>query len=195
MYGLYELHAWLEFNMKGNINIYCSKNTKEWLEKGFGHIPKKIIQLIPFKTFSLNGVKITPLPVYHMGRDKEINENDLENVFAYLLEENGKKVAYLSDYYKIPKKSLDLIKGVDLAIVEGTYLFENIFPNKPEQNGLKSDSDHLHGDKILEFAKSLNAKKIVFHSITHLSEKTHEELQKLLPKNMILPYDGIEFVV
>jgi len=52
--------------------------------------------------------------------------------------------------------------------------------------------DHLHGKQILDFTGGLNAKKVIFHSISHLTEKSHDELQKLLPKNMFLSYDGME---
>ena len=35
-------------------------------------------------------------------------------------------------------------------------------------------------------------KFLIFHNISHLTEKSYEELQKLLPKNMFTSYDGIE---
>ncbi len=194
MYGLLELHAWSEFIMKGKIKLYCSQKTKEWLDQNFAHIPKEVIVVKPFEKFNLFGVKITPIPLYHMyQQDKDTKEEDLNNTFGFVLEENGKKVAYLSDYYKVPNKSLEIIKNSDVVIADGLYLFEEIFPDKPEQNNLKiSDPNHLHGKQILDFAGELNAKKVVFHSISHLTEKTHEELQRLLPKNMFVSYDGME---
>ena len=67
-----------------------------------------------------------------------------------------------------------------------------MFPNKSEQNNLKSDPDHLHEKQILDFVNELNAEKVIFHNISHLTEKSYEELQKLLPKNMFTSYDGIE---
>ncbi len=197
MYGLLELHAWSEFVMKEKIKLFCSEKTKEWLDRNFTHIPKEIIVIEPFEQFELYGVRITPLPLYHMFfQDKNLKENQLKNTFGFLLEKENKKAVYLSDYFKIPKKSFELIKDTDVVIMDGTYLFSELFPDKPEQNGLtnseKSDSDHIHGNKILELAKSFNAKKIIFHSITHLTEKTHEELQNLVPENMFISFDGME---
>lgn len=193
MYGLLELHAWSEFLMNRKIKLYCSQKTQEWLERNFTHIPKEIVVLKQFQTFELFGVKITTLPMYHMFlQDKNLKEDELENTFGFLLEKNNKKVVYLPDYFKIPEKTMNSIKNSDVVIMDGTYLFEEQFPNKPEQNGLKSDPDHLHGDQILELANSLNANRIIFHSITHLTEKTHEELQKLLPENMEISFDGME---
>ena len=196
MYGLLELDAWSEFIMNGKIRLYCSQKTKEWLDKNFAHIPKEIVVIRQFEKFELFGVKITSLPVYHMfSQDSNLREDELENTFGFLLEKDGKRIVYLSDYFRIPKKSFELIKNSDVVIMDGTYLFEDNFPNKSEQNFLKTskgDPDHLHGKDILELAKSFNAKKIVFHSITHLTEKTHEELQKLLPENMFISFDGMK---
>jgi len=193
MYGLLELHAWVEFVLEQKPKLFCSQKTKEWLDQSFAHIPKEIIVVKPFEKFDLFGIKITPFPVYHMNwQDKDVKESELNNTFGYILEEDGKKVVYLADYYKLPNKSLELIKNSDIIIADGTYLFEEMFPNKPEQNNLKSDPDHLHGKQILDFVSGLNAKKVIFHSISHLTEKPHEELQKLLPKNMFISYDGME---
>jgi phosphoribosyl 1,2-cyclic phosphate phosphodiesterase len=194
MYGLLELAAWSRIIMKGKINLFCSQKTKEWLEKyNFNHIPKKIISIKPFEKIKLLGTEITPLPVYHMfSQDKDLKENELDNVFGFLIEKDGKKIVYFPDYFKVPKKTLDMIKNLDAVIMDGTYLFEEEFPDKPEQNDLKNDHDHLHGKQILEFAKSLDAKKIFFHSISHLSEKTHKEMQKQLPADMFISYDGME---
>ena len=193
MYGLLELHAWSDIIMNGKINIYCSKNTKDWLDKSFGYIPKNIIVLKPFQKITLFGMNITPIPLQHMySQDIELSESQLENVYGYLIEEKGKKFVYLADYFNIPNKSLDIIKGSNIVVMDGTFLFEELFPNKHEQNVLKKDPDHCHGKNILLLAKKINSKKTIFHSITDLTEKKHDELQKMLPKQLYLSYDGMK---
>lgn len=193
MYGLLELHAWVEFVLGQKPKLFCSQKTKELLDKNFAHIPKDIVVIKPFEKFDLFDIKITPLPVYHMNwQDKDVTEEELNNTFGFVLENNGKKAVYLADYYKMPNKSLEIIKNSDVIVADGTYLFEEMFPSKPEQNNLKFDPDHLHGKQILDFVDRLNAKKVIFHSISHLTEESHEELQKLLPKNMFISYDGME---
>jgi phosphoribosyl 1,2-cyclic phosphate phosphodiesterase len=189
MYGLLELHTWTKFKQK--INIYCSQKTKDWLDKNFGHIIKDVIVLKPFIPFSLYGIKITPFPVYHMfNEDNTLTPEQLNNTFGFVFEKDNKKVVYLSDYYKVPKKSLELIQNADIVVADGTYLFEEMFPLKEIQEREKSDTDHLHGNEIIKFVKTLNSKRVVFHSVSHLTEKNHEELQKLLPENFQLSYDG-----
>lgn len=192
MYGLLELHSWAKSRAGKKPLIYCSQKTKEWLDRSFAHIPKEVIVLEPYKKFELYGVNITPIPVYHMHeQDKNIGEKDLNNSFGYILEANGRKISYLGDYYKVPNKSIELIKGSDVIIADGTFLFEELFPKRPQQSNLKSDPDHIHGKEIFDFVRSLEASKIIFHSIAHLPEKTHEELQKMLPENMFISYDGM----
>ena len=194
MFGLYELDSWSRLVSKEKQKIFCSEKTNEWLERNFAHINKDVVIVKPFEKFELFGIKITPIPVYHMRKkDDNLKEDSLNNAFGYVLQSNRKKVTYLGDYYKLPAKSLQLVKNSDLVIADGTFLFQELFPNKPEQKGLKTDPDHLHGNQILDFAKELNCKNVIFHSITHLTEKTHEELQKLLPKNMFISFDGMEF--
>lgn len=193
LYGILELHAWSKYVMNQDLNVFGSKKTTEWIEKTFGHIPKNVVTLEPYKSFALHGVTVTPIPVYHMKvRDADIEETELSNTFGYILEKEGEKVVYLADYYKLPERAIELVKGADVLIADGTYLFEDSFPNKATQNGLKSDPDHMHGDSIFTFINSLEPKQVIFHSITHLTEKTHEELQELLPANFRISYDGME---
>ncbi len=195
MFGLYELDSWARLVSKNKPKIFCSEKTNEWLERNFAHINKDVVIVKPFEKFELFGIKITTIPLYHMRKkDSELKEDQLKNAFGYVLESDEKKVTYLGDYYKLPAKSLEHVKASDLVIADGTFLFQELFPNKDEQNGLKTDPDHLHGKEVLDFVNSLKAKSVVFHSITHLTGKTHEELQKLLPKNMFISFDGMEFI-
>ncbi|MBS3105057.1 MBL fold metallo-hydrolase [Candidatus Woesearchaeota archaeon] len=195
MYGLMDLHAWSELVLRRKICLHCSKDTSKWLNKNFNHISKKIIIHKPFESFSLYGIIITAIPVYHMyTKDKNLKEDELNSTFGYILEKNKKKVVFLPDYYKLPAKSLKLCTNADLLIVDGTFLFSESFPKKFFQKMILTDKDHLHGKDIFALIKLLKPKKTVFHSISHLTEKSHEKLQNKLPKSIIVSYDGIEFV-
>ncbi len=193
LYGILELHAWSKFVMDKELNVYCSQKTTDWIEKTFSHIPKNVITLEPYKSFVLFGVTVTPVPLYHMQiRDADVSEENLDNTFGYILEKDGKKIAYLADYYKIPEKAVELVKGADTIIADGTYIFNDLFPDKPTQNGLKADPDHMHGEEIFKFIETLESKEVVFHSITHLSEKNHDELTELLPPHFRISHDGMK---
>lgn len=191
MYGLLELDAYAKFVEKPT--IYCSKNTKEWLDKNFAHVKKDIIVVEPFKSFRLIGIKITPIPLYHMRKqDENLKEDELKNVFGFILESNEKRMAYLPCFFKLPEKSKESLRNLDTLITDGTFIFENLIPKTNPYEPIKSDPDHLHGNQIFELIKELNPKKAILYHISDLTENTHNELQKLLPKNIELSFDGME---
>lgn len=184
MYGLHDLLSWMK-RLEKKPTVHCSKNTKEVLDREFGYLPLEINLLPPLKPFTLCGVTITPLPVYHMFlRDNNTPQEELANTYGYLLEHGGKRVAYLSDYYRIPEITLEKIQGVDALIADGTYLSTNEYENlKP---------NHVHGDAILRLTKSISTKTVYYHSISHLTRRTHEQLQLTLPPSHFISYDGME---
>jgi len=165
--------------------VHCSIGTKEVIEKEFGYLPLKVNVLRPLEPFTIFGVTITPLPVYHMfGRDNEVPWESLQNACGYLLESDGVKVVYLADYYRIPQATLQKIQNADAIIADGTYLLTNEYKD--------SKPNHMHGEDILHFTSGLGAKTVYYHSISHLTRKTHEEFQKAMPASHVIPYDGME---
>ncbi len=184
MYGLHELLSWMK-RLSQKPTIHCSTGTKEVIEKEFGYLPLKVNVLEPLKPFTIFGVVITPLPMYHMfNRDNEVPEELLRNSYAYLLESAGVKVAYLGDYYRVPQATLQKIQNADAIIADGTYLLTEKYKD--------SKPNHMHGEDILRFTSGLGAKTVYYHSISHLTCKTHEEFQKAMPTSHVIPYDGME---
>lgn len=184
MSGLRELHSWaLKTSQKPT--IHCSFETEKQIKKELNYLPLNINVLKPYEQFSLFGVKITPLPVCHMfTEDENTSEELLQNTFAFLLEADGKSVGYLADYYKIPQRTLKKLKNIDAILADGTYLLTEKYKGKK--------LNHMHGKDILDFADNLNFDKVYYHSISHLTSMTHDELQNLLPSSHIITYDGME---
>jgi phosphoribosyl 1,2-cyclic phosphodiesterase len=186
MSGLHELHSWVK-RMPDKLNVYCSTATAKEIEKEYGYIPLNVIPLAPFQQFSLLGISITPLPVYHMFKqDESDSEEKNNNTFAYLLESDAKRFVYLADYYRVPERTLAAIKGVDVVLADGTYLCADEYK--------KIRFNHIHGDDIVRFTTSIGAKNVFYHSISHLTQKTHEELQKQLPPGHTLTHDGMRLL-
>lgn len=184
MYGINELHQYSK-EVTNGLNIYCSAGTNAILDTDeFSYIPQSIHIMKPLEPFELAGIKITPLPVYHMrSEDEAIAEDKLANTFGFLFEHSGKKVAYLADYYRVPQSVQDKIRGIDAVICEGTYLLTDDFKShKP---------NHMHGQDIVDFANSTYAKKIYYHSVSHLTHKKHDELQEMLSEGQTLAFDGM----
>ncbi len=186
LYGLHELLSWMK-RLSQKPTIHCSAGTKEVIEKEFGYLPLKVNVFRLLEPTTLFGVMITPLPAYHMfGRDNEVPLELLQNTYGYLLESDGVKVAYLADYYRIPQATLQKIQNADAIIADGTYLLTDEYKNfKP---------NHMHGEDILRFTSGLGAKIVYYHSISHLTRKTHEEFKKAMPASHVIPYDGMEIV-
>lgn len=184
MDGIKELHQY-SIEVVDGLNIYCSQATKDALStEEYSYIPQQITALTPFEPFGLAGITITPLPVYHMNaQDDHVPESQLANTFGYLLEHDGKRVAYMADYYKVPQVVLDKIQYVDVVICDGTYLLTDDFKDRK--------INHLHGQNIIDFANSTQAKQVYYHSVSHLTGKTHDEMQTMLPQDHLLAYDGL----
>lgn len=184
MYGLHELLQYSKEVTHG-LTIYCSKDTQTVLSnEEFSYIPSTVRRLESLQSFELAGIAVTPLPVYHMrAQDDAVPEDQLANTFGYLFEHEGRKVAYLADYYRVPDFVLAKIQGIDVVICEGTYVLTDAYKDhKP---------NHLHGQEVIDFAQSIGAKQVYYHSISHLTRKTHEEIQAMLPPHHLLAYDGL----
>lgn len=197
LFGLYELHAWIELVIKKPINIYCSASVSDMIQSQFGFIPTSVTIIKAYEEFKIGSVSITPLPVYHMRSADEGKEPDeLDNTFGFLVESDGRKVSYLADYYKIPEKTIELASGSEVVIADGTYLFESKYPDKPYQNETlkENDPDHLHGNDILDIASSMDSKAVYYHSITHLPETYHKDMQEWLPKGHYIGSDGKKLI-
>lgn len=119
-------------------------------------------------------------------RDNDVAEDALENTFGYLFEDNTARVVYLADYYRIPQSTIRAIRNADIVIADGTYLLTDDYK--------EAKPNHMHGDAIPCFTASLGAKTVYYHSISHLTQKTHEELQHALPTGHIVPYDGMRLL-
>ena len=184
MYGLHELLTWMK-KLEEKPVVHCSAGTKEKIDREFSYLPLTVHVLRPYEQFVLNDVIITPVPVYHMFNiDEDIPEDRLNNAFGYVLEHEHKRVAYLADYYRIPIKTQEAIHGVNALIADGTYLltreYEHVKPN------------HIHGQDIFKFVARTRARRVYFHSISHLTGYTHEQMQKALPARHNISYDGMK---
>ena len=184
MYGLHELLTLFK-SLDTKPLVYGSITTRDKIDKEFNYLPFDFQILEPYKKFKIFDIDITPLPLYHaFTMDEKFSEENINNTFGYMLEHEGKRVVYLSDYYKVPQKVLEKIKGVNLLIADGTYLFTDQFK--------KIKFNHLHNEDILQLVDKIQAKQVYFHSISHLTGLSHKEMQERLEKNHFISYDGLE---
>ena len=160
----------------GEVPIYAQKRVLDNLKVRFAYIfetenryagaPKLQENLIDGKSFQLHGVQVTPIEVIH-GKLP---------ITAYRFGD----VAYITDLKTITEIEKEKLAGLDVLIVNALRLEEH--------------PTHLNLEEALLFVKELSPKKAYF---THISHRLgfHAEVEKELPENVFLSYDGLQIEV
>ena len=119
--------------------------------------------------FDLGGTEITPLPVPH----------GQYIVNGYLFSRGGRKlVAYLSDCSEVPPGIIDLIKDVQVLIIDALR-------EKPHPT-------HLSVAQALEVASRVQPNKTFF---THIAHELPQSFESQLPANVYIAYDGLRIAL
>jgi phosphoribosyl 1,2-cyclic phosphate phosphodiesterase len=116
--------------------------------------------------FGYGALGITPLPVIHAGVE----------TIGYLFEHPGyPAVAYLPDVKSVPGPTIDLLRGVDVLIVDAL---------RPAGH-----PTHFSTAEALDLAGTIGARRTW---LTHLShENDHAELESMLPAGVGAAWDGL----
>ncbi len=133
--------------------------------KRYWCVPLVNFNYIENKNFNVKGIEIIPIEVYH-GRIK---------IFGYRIG----NFAYITDASKIPNEEMKKLENLDVLIL-------NALRKAPHPT-------HFNLEQATEIALELKAKKTYFTHITH--DLKHEEINKILPKNVELGYDGLEIEI
>jgi phosphoribosyl 1,2-cyclic phosphate phosphodiesterase len=128
-------------------------------------VPLVNFNYIENKKFSIKGVEIIPIEVYH-GRIK---------IFGYRIG----NFAYITDASKIPDEEMKKLENLDVLVL----------------NALRKarHPTHFNLEQATKIALKLKPKKTYFTHITH--DLMHDEINAMLPENVELGYDGLEFEV
>ena len=159
----------------GAVPIFVSERVLKALEKRYEYIfatenrypsaaKVKPIVISKDNSFYLEGVKVIPVEVMH---------GDLP-----VLGFRFNNFAYLTDIKSISSEEKRKLVNLETLIVTGLR-------KEPH-------ATHFNVEEALDFIGELNPKKAY---LTHISELLgfHEEVQKELPDNVFLAYDGLSF--
>ena len=171
--GIFELRPFFWKNKK-KLDIYGSKKTINELEKKYdfifrpkhGYIPigkSHIINNNFFIKKGKNEINIKSFEVQH----------GLIKSTAYIVN----KIAYLSDCSAIPKNYYNMLKNLDYLIIDCLR-----FDYHPGHFNLKT---------ALALSKKFNPKKTILTNL-HI-DLDYTKLKKILPKNIIPAFDGLNF--
>ena len=88
--------------------------------------------------------------------------------------------AYLTDVKTMDDKAIEQLKGLDILVLNALRINKHI--------------SHLSLNEALELASKIGAKQTYF---THMSHDMglHQEVNKMLPPNIQLAYDGLQLTI
>lgn len=109
-------------------------------------------------------IKITPIPTFH----------DATESVGYILENENKKIVYITDTGYVHHKIFNLLTNADCYVIESNYdPFTLIHSSRPESNKKRTISDHGHlsnEDAMVFIAKVMGPNtKLVIHA--HISQE------------------------
>jgi phosphoribosyl 1,2-cyclic phosphate phosphodiesterase len=163
-------------HLGGPMPLYCTGEVEDKVREAFayafgreaeslppGFIPKLAFQQITEDPFTLLGQRIVPIPLIHARF----------NVFGFRIDD----VAYCTDVNRIPERSWRLLEGLRVLILDAL---------RP-----KPHPAHLSLDEALAVIERVRPERAYLTHMGH--ELEHEATNRLLPPNVELAYDGLEF--
>ncbi|HHU34955.1 MAG TPA: MBL fold metallo-hydrolase, partial [Bacteroidetes bacterium] len=161
------------FNYRSNdaVDIYAEARVQEAIKReysyvfsssGYPGIPRMRLKTIENSPFMIKGIEIIPVRVMHWNLE--------------ILGFRVNNFAYITHASSIPKRGIELLKGVEYLVI----------------NALRKERhmSHFSLDEALSIIDSINPRK---GYITHIGHQMglYEKVQKELPRNVLLAYDGL----
>jgi phosphoribosyl 1,2-cyclic phosphate phosphodiesterase len=174
IFGLDDIRAfnWVQ---KQATDIYAEERVQIAIKRIFDYvfatfkypgIPQMHLHLIENKPFQIGNLEIQPIRGYHYKLP----------VFGFRFE----KIAYVTDVNRLEPQELDKLRGLEVLVLNALRKEDHI--------------SHYSLDQALEIIAEVKPQKAY---LTHLSHQMgfYEDVQKELPENVFLAYDGLEVVV
>lgn len=162
------------FKQQAPISVYASDRVEQaikrefhyiFAEKKYPGIPEIMLHKIDLEPFTLfENIQIIPIEVKH-----------------YLMPVLGFRInnfTYITDAKTIAEKEIEKIKGTEVLVINALRI--------------ESHPAHFNLDEALQFIDLIKPKKAFLTHISHLFG-THKEIEQMLPKNVYVSYDGLQF--
>ncbi len=170
--GLDDVRAY-NFLQEMDMPIYGTDRTLDQLRIEYAYafdkdaypgIPRLQMNEIDKKPFSINGVNIVPLPVLHLRMP----------VMGFRFE----NFSYITDANFIPDDTMEKLAGTEVLVLNALQVEPHV--------------SHFNLDGAIKMVDRIRPGKTYF---THISHKLglHSTIEKNLPPNTLLAYDGLEF--
>jgi len=169
--GLDDVRAY-NFMQEMDMPVYGTDHTLDQLKMEYAYIfdketypgiPRLQLHEINEQPFSINGVSIVPLPVLHLRMP----------VMGFRFE----NFSYITDANFIPDSTIDRLVGTEVLVLNALQVDPHI--------------SHFNLDGAIKMVDRIRPGKTYF---THISHKLglHSAIEKDLPQNTLLAYDGLE---
>jgi phosphoribosyl 1,2-cyclic phosphate phosphodiesterase len=172
--GMDDVRAF-NFKQKRDMDVFCNASTEVALRREFHYvfmhnpypgIPKVHINRIQNEQFEVAGIPFVPVEVMHYELP----------VFGYRVGD----FAYITDAKTIAPEEKEKLKGTKVLIVNALRKEEHI--------------SHFNLEEALAFIEEIQPEKAYLTHISHLMG-LNDEVQALLPPNVEIAWDGLEFIV
>lgn len=172
--GLDDVRAF-NFKQKKPMQVFATQNVQIALKREYHYVfsgvkypglPKIEMIEINSKPFQIEDIELLPIKVMH-----------------YKLPVLGFRVkdfAYITDANFIDEKEMEKLKGVKILILNALRKEKHI--------------SHFTLDEAVALVKKIQPQQAYFTHISHLMGK-HDEVNKELPENIALAYDGLAFEI
>jgi phosphoribosyl 1,2-cyclic phosphate phosphodiesterase len=175
LYGLDDLRP-LARTLGGPIPLYCTAEVEGKIRAAFayafgpeadslpaGMVPKLVFGRIGTEPFGVLGQLVTPIPLIHAHFD----------VLGFRIGD----VAYCTDVSQVPRESWPRLQGLRVLVLDALR-----FKPHPAHFGL---------EQALDVIRQFMPERAY---LTHMShELEHETVNRMLPANVQLAYDGLSF--
>ncbi len=173
LFGLDDLRV---FSYKKSIPIFCEDYVIKSIEKKYdyifdpstqkgGGLPHFSLNKISDSQFVVENKKITPIPVKHGKLD----------IVGFRID----NFTYITDASYISEESIKKIMGTEILVLNALK-----FSQHPT---------HFNVEQAIETVKKISPKRAYFTHICHNLE--HNKVNKYLPQNISLAYDGLELEI
>jgi phosphoribosyl 1,2-cyclic phosphate phosphodiesterase len=172
--GLDDVRA---FNFKQGIDmpVYGTVEVHEQLKREFAYafnkeyypgVPRLELKEIGTEKFEIKGVEFIPLPVMHMKLP----------VLGFRIG----NFSYITDANYVPDDTLNKLIGTKTLVLNALQIDKHI--------------SHFNLEEAIAMVAQINPEKAYF---THISHKLgqHKQIEKRLPENVALAYDGLQIQV
>ncbi len=168
--GLDDLRPFCRF---GTVPVFAEKYTADRLrmrmpycfaEKKYPGVPDIVLEdIIETNPFYINSTEIIPIRVFHGQMP----------ILGYRIG----KMAYITDMLTMPEESFELLKGLDLLLLNALRIQPHI--------------SHQTLSEAIRNAQRIGAKRTYLIHASH-QLGLHKEIESILPENVFLSFDGLE---